>query len=150
MPAGVWLHGAARNAVRAEGGTESVPPPPNEMCSTSSPTGWCHCHHNTTSALCRAERRSVGALDRTPLPHAGRLSGRSCQARGVIYLRPGPKQRRAQSPFSIESCWSLFVRRTHAKTGPLLPTFAPPLRRHRHGRVGESAVLHSATGRLSR
>ena len=25
--------------VRAEGGTESVPPPPNEMCSTSSPTG---------------------------------------------------------------------------------------------------------------
>ena len=38
------------------------------MCSTSSPTGWCHCHHNTTSALCRAERRSVGALDGTPLP----------------------------------------------------------------------------------
>ena len=38
------------------------------MCTSSSPTGWCHCHHDTTSALCRAERRSVGALDRTPLP----------------------------------------------------------------------------------
>ena len=47
---------------------KNVPPPPNEMCSTSSPTGWCHCHHDTTSASCRAEPRSVGALDRTPLP----------------------------------------------------------------------------------
>ena len=68
LPAGIWLLGAAGNAVRAEGRTESVPPPPKEMCSTSSPTGWCHCHHDTTSALCCAEPRSVGALDRTPLP----------------------------------------------------------------------------------
>ena len=63
-----WLLGAAGNAVRAEGRRISVPLPPKEMCSTSSPTGWCHCHHDTTSALCRAEPRSVGALDRTPLP----------------------------------------------------------------------------------
>ena len=41
---------------------KNVPPPPKEMCSTSSPTGWCHCHHDTTSALCRAEPRSVSAL----------------------------------------------------------------------------------------
>ena len=77
LPAGIWLHGAAWNAVRAEGGTESVPPPPNEMCSTSSLTGWCHCHHDTTSALCRAESRSVGALDRTPLPVACLASEKS-------------------------------------------------------------------------
>ena len=63
-----WLLGAAGNAVRAEGRRISVPLPRKEMCSTSSPTGWCHCHHDTTSALCRAEPRSVGALDRTPLP----------------------------------------------------------------------------------
>ena len=63
-----WLLGAAGNAVRAEGRRISVPLPPKEMCSTSSPTGWCHCHHDTTSALCCAEPRSVGALDRTPLP----------------------------------------------------------------------------------
>ena len=63
-----WLLGAAGNAVRAEGRRISVPLPRKEMCSTSSPTGWCHCHHDTTSALCCAEPRSVGALDRTPLP----------------------------------------------------------------------------------
>ena len=61
---------------------KNVPPPPKEMCSTSSLTGWCHCHHDTTSASCRAEPRSVGALDRTPLPVGSLASEKS-----TIYTR---------------------------------------------------------------
>ena len=75
-----WLLGAAGNAVAAEGRRISVPLPPKEMCSTSSPTGWCHwhhpachwhhpachCHHDTKSAMCRA-RRSVGPRYTSPL-----------------------------------------------------------------------------------
>ena len=54
------------------------------VCTSSSPTGWCHCHHDTTSASCRAEPepRSVGALDRTPLPVGSLASEKS-----TIYTR---------------------------------------------------------------
>ena len=87
-----WLLGAAGNAVRAEGRRISVPLPPKEMCSTSSPTGWCHCHHDTTSALCCAEPRSVGALDRTPLPVGCLASEKSTI---LSKWRPHPSRRPA-------------------------------------------------------
>jgi hypothetical protein len=56
------------------------------VCTSSSPTGWCHCHHDTTSASCRAEPRSVGALDRTPLP-VGSLASEKSTIYTVLFLR---------------------------------------------------------------